>query len=419
MRTSLGANWRRLWTAGAISALGDGAFYAALPLLAISFTSDPKLVAGVATFGTLPWLLCSLHAGALADRYDRRRLMWLAQGVQCVVVLGIALAALLGGGRIWLLYAAAFALGVAETVFDNSAQSMLPRVVAKAQLETANGRQYATETVASSFLGPPVGSLLFAAAAPLPFWLDALSFAISALLIARIRLAPTVAGPVAGAVPSRQSISRDIGEGLRWLAGHRLLRTLALLLAATNLAGQLANSTLVLFATRTLHVGTGWFGLLLAGSALGGVVGGLVSQRVVARLGTRRAILSASAVGALVSLTVGLFVRSPYLMALLLAVAGFSATLWNVATVSMRQRIIPDRLLGRVNSAYRLAAWGAMPIGAALGGVVAAGWGLPSVWLVAAAIRVGVLGTALLALTPAVFAQALARHEAEAGVSAS
>src|SRR6185437_11595569 len=137
LSVGLGANWRRLWAADAISSLGDGAYAAAIPLLAVYFTHSPAQVAGVATAASLPWLLCSLHAGVLADRYDRRRLMAIAQVVQALAVSIAAVTAMLPGGRIWMLYLTSFALGAAETVFANSAQSMLPAVVGPAQLEAA------------------------------------------------------------------------------------------------------------------------------------------------------------------------------------------------------------------------------------------------------------------------------------------
>ena len=436
----LGRNWRRLWAADAVSSLGDGAYAAAIPLLAVYFTRSPAQVAGVATAASLPWLLCSLHAGVLADRYDRRRLMSIAQTVQAIAVGLAAIVAIIPDGRIWMIYVTSFALGAAETVFSNAAQSMLPTVVATAHLEAANGRQYATETVTQQFIGPPLGSLLFAAALPatrsLPFWLDALSFAVSALLIARIRIAPTAASApadIAAAIPAdraavavfatggtgaaggeptpsapspRSTMRHDIAEGLRWLVHHRLLRTLAILLAVTNMAGQIANSTFVLFATQQLHVGTRGFGVLLAASAIGGVVGGLASRRIVARLGTRRAIITGATIGAASAAVVGLLARDAYVMIACLAASAFSATVWNVATVSMRQRIIPDRIRGRVNSVYRLAGWGSLPIGAAIGGAIATSFGLRSPWFVAAGLRVAVVVAILAVLRPALFAAA-------------
>ncbi len=428
----LGANWRRLWAADAISSLGDGAYAAAIPLLAVYFTHSPAQVAGVATAASLPWLLCSLHAGVLADRYDRRRLMSIAQIVQALAVSIAAVTAMVPGGRIWMLYLTSFALGAAETVFANSAQSMLPSVVGPAQLEAANGRQYATETVTQQFIGPPLGSLLFAAALPatrsLPFWLDALTFALSAFLIARIYLplpagAAAMAGPgpaiaadtaaaLGGPTPARRPMRHDIAEGLRWLAGHRLLRTLAILLAVTNMAGQIANSTFVLFATERLHVGSRGYGILLAASAIGGVAGGLASRRIVARLGTRRSIILGAAIGAASAGVVGVLARDAYVMVACMAASAFSATVWNVATVSMRQRIIPDRIRGRVNSVYRLAGWGSMPVGAAIGGAIATTFGLRAPWFVAAALRIGVVTVAALALRPALFAAAEAGAQA-------
>jgi MFS family permease len=175
--------------------------------------------------------------------------------------------------------------------------------------------------------------------------------------------------------------------------------------AQSILPGQLAMSTLVLFAVRELRVGARGYGVMLGG-AVGGVVGGLVARRVVARLGTRGAVIAAATIGTSSVLVVGLFVRNPYLMPVCIAASWFSATVWNVATVSLRQRIIPDRLRGRVNSAYRLAGWGSMPIGAAVGGVIAAAWGLRAPWLVAGTIRLAVLATAIVALPASLFAAA-------------
>jgi MFS family permease len=383
----LGPGWAKLWAAGAISSLGDGAYFAAAPLLAVSFTTNPRLIAGVATAASLPWLLFSLHAGAFADRYDRRRLMWTAQLVQAVAVVSVALAAALPGGRIWMLYIASFALGSAETIFSNSAQAVLPNIVPPSQLEKANGRQYATETVTDMFAGPPIGSLLFAASAALPFWLDAISFVLSALLIMRVRVRNNAAEP---APRERRPMRHEIADGLRWLARHRLLRTLAVLLAITNMAGQVGMSTLVLFARNELHVSTRFYGVLLATSAIGGVLGGLSARRTVKRLGTRRAIVGASGVGALGTAMVAVFAHNPYVMAACLTIASFAATNWNVATVSLRQRIIPDHIRGRVNSTYRLAAWGSIPIGAAIGGVVAADFGLRAPWYLSAVMRISV-----------------------------
>ncbi len=412
----LGSSWRNLWAAGGTSALGDGAYVAAVPLLAVSFTTNPRFIAGVATAAFLPWLLLSLHAGALADRYDRRRLMWTAQIVQAGAVGLVAVVATLHVHQIWLLYLASFTLGAAETVFSNAAQSVLPSVVPPALLETANGRQYATETVTERFVGPPVGSVLFAIAPALPFWLDAASFGISVLLLMRVRYRTDFEPPPAR---ERRTMRHEIAEGLRWLWRHRLLRTLAILLAVTNMASQLATSTFVLFAREQLHVSTRLYGVLLATSAVGGVLGGIAAQRTVRRLGTRGAIVAASGLGAGSAAVVAVLAHNIYVMGTCLAISAFSSTNWNVATVSLRQRTIPDYIRGRVNSTYRLAGWGSIPIGALIGGFVAADLGLRAPWFVSAAMRLAVFVSAAIFLRTADFTDTEATRRPEPAPAAA
>ena len=178
--TRLGRPYWRLWWANTVSSTGDGAFVAALPLLAVTITRDPRLVAVVTAATFLPWLLLSLPAGAVVDRYDRVTLMWRAQAIQAAVVTMIAILIVFREADIEVLAAAGFLLGSAEVIFSNAAQAVLPALVPPGLLPKANGSQQVSLTVGESFLGPPVGSLLFAAAAALPFGLDSASFAGSA-----------------------------------------------------------------------------------------------------------------------------------------------------------------------------------------------------------------------------------------------
>src|SRR5579872_4553628 len=267
----LGRPYWRLWWANTISSTGDGAFVAALPLLAVTITRDPRLVSVVTAAIFLPWLLLSLPAGAVVDRYDRATLMWRAQAVQAAVVTIIAVLVVVHRANIELLAAGGLLLGSAEVIFSNAAQAVLPTLVPPELLPKANGSQQVSLTVGETFLGPPAGSLLFAVAAALPFGLDALSFAGSAALLARLPRSRRDAGQ------SRQPIRTQIAEGLRWLYRHRLLRVVAVLLGVFNFANQMGQAVLVLLATQTLHVGTRGYGLLLAVTAVGSVIGGLVS----------------------------------------------------------------------------------------------------------------------------------------------
>jgi MFS family permease len=386
-RERLGREYWRLWWANTISSTGDGAFVAALPLLAVTVTRDPRLVSVVTAAAYLPWLVLSLPAGALVDRCDRATLMRRSQLVQAAVVAILAICVATGQARIAVLGAAGLLLGAAEVVFGNAAQSVLPALVPPELLPKANGSQQVSLTAGESFLGPPLGSLLFAAAAALPFGLDAASFAGSAALLAALpRSRPT---------PKARKMRAQIAEGLRWLARHRLLRVVAVLLGVYNFANQMGQATLVLLATQTLHVGTRGYGLLLAATAVGSVAGGLVNPRLTRRIGLLPSLITSAALTVAVFAAIGL-APDPAVAAVMLAGQGFSVTMWNVVTVSLRQQIVPSALLGRVNSVYRMLGWGLMPAGALAGGFIAHAAGLRAPYLAAAAL----CAVALLAAAP-------------------
>jgi MFS family permease len=382
----LSRDYWRLWWANAISSTGDGAFVAALPLLAVTITRDPRLVSVVTAATYLPWLLLSLPAGAVVDRYDRATLMWRAQAVQAAVVTIIAVLVVAHQATIEVLAAGGLLLGSAEVIFSNAAQSILPALVPPELLPKANGSQQVSLTVGESFLGPPAGSLLFAAAAVLPFGLDAASFAGSAALLARLprtgQAAENAETAENGENAKHPPIRAQIAEGLHWLARHRLLRVVAVLLGIYNFANQMGQAVLVLLATQTLHVSTRGYGLLLAASAVGSVVGGLVNPILTRRIGMLPSLVLPALVSAAAFVGIGL-APGPAVVAALLACQGFSAAMWNVVTVSLRQRVVPGHLLGRVNSVYRMLGWGLMPLGALAGGFVAHAAGLRAPYIVA------------------------------------
>jgi len=350
----LPAAYWRLWWAAAVDNVGDGVFAVAVPLLAVSITRDPRLISLIAAATYLPWLLFSLPAGAVVDRRGRVALMWISQAIQAVIVGVIALFAAFGHVGIAMLVVMAFGLGACEVVFSNAAQAVLPDIVPPALLHKANGNQYTVTTIGQLFLGPPVGSVLFAIAVALPFGVDAASFALSAALLATLPRRRTPRNPTS---PKQPSMKVAIAQGLRWLTRHRLLRTLALLLGVNTFCFQLGSVTLVLLATQTLHLGSRGFGLLLAGAAVGSVLGGLVNANIVARVGALPALLAALTANVILFVGIGVSPNAEVLGALL-ALNGFATTMWNIVTVSLRQQIVPAELLGRVNSVYRLLGWG-------------------------------------------------------------
>jgi MFS family permease len=390
----LGRDWRLLLTGSTISMLGDGMFVAALPLLAATMTSDPRLVAGTTAAGTLPWLIASLPAGALADRSDARRGIARVQWAQAGLVAVLAVVASVHAGRLLALYGIAFGLGVAETFVRASAQKLVPAVVPSAELERANGHQNASTFAAREFLGPPLGGLLFALATPLPFWIDAVSFSVSALLFVRMRARTNTATSTC----ARRRLRGEIGEGLRWLLGHRLIRTLSGLAGVGNLCNYLAISTLVLFARDRLGLGNAGYGVLVGAMAIGGVAGALLSRRLVLRFGGRRIATTTIFTTPAAMIAIGVLGHDAVVVGALATITSFGASVWNVSVASLRQRTVPPELFGRVSSAGSLISWGTQPIGAILGGLLAAGLGLGAPWIIGGIVRLGAAFAALQAL---------------------
>lgn len=380
---SLGRNYRRLFGASTISNLGDGIGAIAYPWLASAVTRNPILIALVAVAQRLPWLLFTLPAGVITDRYDRRLLMAIANAGRTALTGLVAFAVLWRGGALpgpdeldlvvgteWILYscvlAATLLLGVGEVLYDNSAQTFMPRLVDSADLERANGRLWASETTANLFLGPPLGSLLLAVGFALPFLVDAGTFAVSAVLIVMITVRREAPGPT-----DRKPWRAELGDGFRWLWHHDLLRPMAVILGLLNGIGSIAAAVFVLFAQDVLGTSTTVFAALTMAGAVGGIVGGWTASKVRDRIGAGPSLWLTLIGGGGAYLIIGVVAIAP-VVGLMFALNTFLAVLWNVITVSLRQAIIPDRLLGRVNSVYRFFAWGMIPIGSLIGGVVVA-----------------------------------------------
>ncbi len=402
----LGANYRKLFTATTISNLGDGVSVIAYPWLATAVTRNPLLIALVGVVQRLPWLLFTLPAGVITDRNDRRRLMVGANTIRFVLTALVALAVLVRGnalpapdqvddvvGTEWFLYlaivVATLLLGTCEVLHDNSAQTFLPAIVDDDDLEQANGQMYAAEIVANQFVGPPLASLLLATGFVLPILFDAGSFAVAAGLVFSIVVTKRAPPPVAAPVVERLSFKAELAEGFRWLWSHPLLRTFAITLGFLNMLGTVTTATIVLFGQEVLHTTVLEFGLMTAVAAIGGVLGGWLGSRISRRLGPGVSVNLTLWIGAVCAIATG-FMSSWPLVAVLTGVSMFTGILWNVITVSLRQAVIPDRLLGRVNSVYRFFGWGMIPIGGLIGGALVAildgplsrEWALRMPWIV-------------------------------------
>ena len=259
----------------------------------------------------------------------------------------------------------AFLFGLAEVLRDNSAQTLMPAVVEDKDLEKANGRMWSAESLTNSFIGPPLGSFIIAIAIFLPFFVDAATFFFAAALIATMK--PTVKSFAPEAKSGPINFKAEIKEGFSWLWSHTLLRPMAIILGLLNGIASLTGAVFILFAQEVLNTTVFIFAVLGTAAAVGGILGGLLGPKVSEKIGSGRSLALALFVMPLGTLLIG-FASQWYVVWVLVVIETFTAVLWNVVTVSLRQSLIPTNLLGRVNSVYRFFAWGTIPIGTLLGG---------------------------------------------------
>jgi MFS family permease len=375
-----------------LSSFGDALRNSALPLLAATLTDRPLLVAAVTACGYLPWLVFGLLGGAVADRVDQRRAMWAVDASRGLLVACFAVAVALGHASIGLLIALAFALTTLQTLFDNASTALLPALVDREALGSANARLMTGQQIAGGLLGAPVVPLLLAAGAAVPFAVDAATFLVAAALVASLR----TPSPERGPRPAGSTLRREIAQGLRTLGRDRALRGLCAATALCNVGVGALIAGLVLLVTGWLDAGTAGYAAALTAYTVGGLAGAVVSGRLVARLGRVRAVLLAGSaqIGALVVMG---SVRSPVALAAGMAVFGCMGMVWNVNTRTLMQERSPAEMLGRVSAAFRTLAVAGAPLGALLGGAVATAWGLNTPALLAAAFFV----LSVLSLIPA------------------
>jgi MFS family permease len=375
--------WRggfgRLWSAAVLSGFGDALRNSALPLLAATLTEGPLLVAAVTACGYLPWLVFGLLGGAVADRVDQRRAMWTVDAVRGLLVACFAVAVALGHASIGLLIALAFTLTTLQTLFDNASTALLPALVDREALGSANARLMTGQQIAGGLLGAPLVPLLLVAGAAMPFAADAVTFLAAAALVASLRTAVPERKPR----PAGSTLRREIAEGLRALGRDRSLRGLCAATALCNVGVGALIAGLVLLVTGWLDAGAAGYAAALTAYTVGGLAGGVASRRLVVRLGRVRAVLLAGTVqtGALVVMG---SVRSLIASAGAMAVFGFMGMVWNVNTRTLMQERAPAEMLGRISAAFRTLAVAGAPLGALLGGAVATACGLNTPALLAA-----------------------------------
>ena len=373
-----------LWASQASSNLADGLLQAAAPLLVATLTRDPLAVAGMTVVQFLPWLVATLPAGAMADRVDRRRILAAGNWLRAAGFALLAVTLANGWRHVALLYVAVFLAGCAETMVDNAALAVPPRLLPRAKLERANGRLFATQSLVHTFVGPPAGAALFALAASAAFFAGAAAFALAglaALLLPALRPAGEKDGPGG---PRRTTMTQDIRTGWTHFWRHDLLRRVAFISAAINFFGAATGGLLVLLITGPYAVPMAHYGLFVAVPAAGAIAGSLLAERVVPRIGGGPTTWLAALVPAAGYAVLGLGRGTPLALAAMFG-AAFAGSLNQIVVSTLRQAAVPDALLGRVTAAYRLIVLGVVPLGALGGGLLGRHLGVRAVFLAAAA----------------------------------
>ncbi|WUW20456.1 MFS transporter [Streptomyces sp. NBC_01463] len=364
---TLGRSFTKLWWSQGLSNLADGLVLAAVPLLAVTMTRDPLLVSGMTVAQFLPWLIFTLPAGALADRIDRRLIMVWGNAIRAVGF-GLLVLTLVADLRsILILYLAVFLAGTAETLVDNAALTVPPRLVKRSDLERANGRLFATQSAINNFIGPTAGAALFAMSAIMVFSSTAGLFALGALAALTLpRMLPT-ASDTSGSKHTPGEVVRSIREGWSYFWNHRLLRRVAFISGSINLFSSATGGLLVLLATGPLGVSESWYGIFIAVPAVGAVIGSLIAARVVPVIGGGPVTWLAALVPAASFVVLGLS-GSIILSEVIMFFAAIATALNQIVVSTLRQAAVPDELLGRATAGYRLIVLGAVPVGAVLGG---------------------------------------------------
>ncbi len=371
----LGRDFRWLLASSWTSNVGDGIALSAAPLLIASMTTSPLLVAAGAMMQFLPWLLFGLFAGAVADHHDRRRMVMIANASRAVVVAGLVAFLVTGHATVWIVLATAFLYGTAEVFADSAGSTLLPMLVRPGDLGIGNARLQAGYLVANQLGGPPLGAFLFAIGSFWPFLVQILCVTLAVVLISRIARTPVPdhgdSEPGAKAHPIR--------EGLRWLRHNAPVRTLVVIILVFNITWAAPWGILVLYATEHLGMGAVGYGALTTASALGGLVG-------IASFGwLEKHISFATLMRVCLTLEVLMhlaFALTTHAVVAFVIMFGFGAYafVWSTISTTVRQRLVPLPLQGRISSVNMVGIFAGLVIGQFLGGLIAQTWGLTAPW---------------------------------------
>ncbi len=384
-----GRDFGKLWTAAAFSNLADGLGRTAVPLIATTLTRDPLAISVIGALAFLPWLVFGLPAGMIVDRFDRRIVMAIANGIRASVALWLAILTVTGQLSLWSLFAGVLIFGLGETLFDNATNAVMPALVKRSQLDRANGWMQAAQVTIDSFIATPIAGVLFAISLALPLWTTGAAYIVPVALAIMLPLAaarplldrtsvPDAGAPdVEAGTPMSEPVATPLArsnvsarDAISYLWHARYLRTMVVFTSIVGSALSFAQGALILFFLDELSVAPAAIGFVTAGIGVGALIGSIVSSTFVRRFGRGPVMLGANFVAALGMFLTGL---APEVFTAVAAfgLAAFAVSVWNVPWGALRQQIVPPHLFGRVLGIIRMFTWGLFPIATVLGGWVA------------------------------------------------
>jgi MFS family permease len=366
----MGPAFNRIWASSIVSNLSDGVMIAAVPLLAISLTDSPVLIAAIGAMVMLPWLLFAIPIGVMVDRFDRRYILAGSNATRSFVVGVLALLIATDLVTIFWLLAAAFIIGVCEVAADTTAQSLIPQILEEKDFEKGNSRLQISETIIQGFIGAPISGFIYALAIYLPFFINSLGFAISALFALSIPIKYLQDVRKEDEEKIERHFVADMKFGIAYLFSQKVLRRLVITTATIGLCYSMGSATMVLFIIKELGLPERYFGVILAIEGIGAVTGALVASRMSRKFGRSEVMAVAIFASSAVLLLQG-FSPNIYVFVALGTFGGFVISQWNILLMATYQTVIPNELYGRIHGTRRTLVWGTMPIGSLLGGVLA------------------------------------------------
>jgi MFS family permease len=372
MSKSLGPDFNRIWSAGLITNLADGVLRLAAPLLAITLTRDPVLISLLSALSLLPWLFFAVPIGALVDRVDRGKALFLGNMARAIIGLSVAYIVYQDLITIELLLLATFLWGICEVLVDTTSQAILPEVLKSDQLERGNSRLNTAEVIISQFLGTPLGGFLYAVAIALPFFLSGVGFAIAALIVSIFPFQTSLKPKKSEDERPNPHFFNEIKFGIRYMYEEKRIFHLVVITTLLGFFFSLSNAIAPLFIIEELGVEPRYLGVLLAIQGMGALAGSLLAPKISKSMGRGRALAFNLFIASLPIFFIGLAPNVWYFLPLTIII-GATISVWNILLMSVYQSLIPRDLYGRIHGARRTIVWGLMPIGAVIGGFIARG----------------------------------------------